>query len=226
MTEVPTMDEVLKEAPKNWGKWGPDDEVGGLNYLTPGARSSAAVRHIKSGKVFTLQVAMGDPEGDPVWPGRRGGREDDDLGRGHGIGDKAPAVPGWPALRRRLHHRASSRAPRSTTPSATSGTTARSGTATTPSTHDRRPGQGQRGCRSPSGASSGRGILLDIARFRGKESLDKAETFTHEDLVACRRSAGRRDREARHPGHPHGLHHDVLQGQARGVLRGLRASPA
>ena len=34
MTEIPTMDEVLKEAPKNWGKWGQDDEVGALNYLT------------------------------------------------------------------------------------------------------------------------------------------------------------------------------------------------
>ena len=30
----------------------------------------------------------------------------------------------------------------------------------------------------------GRGILLDMARFRGKEVLDVAETFTHEDLLA------------------------------------------
>ena len=36
----------------------------------------------------------------------------------------------------------------------------------------------------------GRGILLDIARFRGKENLDKAETFTHEDLVACAEAQG------------------------------------
>lgn len=33
MAEVPTMDEVLRDAPKNWGKWG-EDEVGALNYLT------------------------------------------------------------------------------------------------------------------------------------------------------------------------------------------------
>ena len=31
----------------------------------------------------------------------------------------------------------------------------------------------------------GRGILLDMARFRGQDNLDKAETFTHEDLAAC-----------------------------------------
>jgi kynurenine formamidase len=36
----------------------------------------------------------------------------------------------------------------------------------------------------------GRGILLDIARFRGKENLGKAETFTHQDLVACAEAQG------------------------------------
>jgi hypothetical protein len=33
-TAVPTMDELLKDAPSNWGKWGAEDEVGSLNYLT------------------------------------------------------------------------------------------------------------------------------------------------------------------------------------------------
>ena len=29
--------DVLRKAeePKNWGKWGPDDELGVLNYITP-----------------------------------------------------------------------------------------------------------------------------------------------------------------------------------------------
>ena len=36
----------------------------------------------------------------------------------------------------------------------------------------------------------GRGILIDIARWRGKEALDPAETFTHEDLVACAEDQG------------------------------------
>ena len=32
-----TRDDVLKKAEelKNWGKWGPDDELGVLNYVTP-----------------------------------------------------------------------------------------------------------------------------------------------------------------------------------------------
>ena len=34
MSDVPAMRELLGEdAPSNWGKWGPDDEVGALNYL-------------------------------------------------------------------------------------------------------------------------------------------------------------------------------------------------
>jgi hypothetical protein len=52
MTEVPTLDEVLKDAPKNWGKWGDQDEVGALNYLTA-EEVVRGVRHIKSGTVFT-----------------------------------------------------------------------------------------------------------------------------------------------------------------------------
>ena len=32
---------------------------------------------------------------------------------------------------------------------------------------------------------AGRGVLLDVARHRGKEWLDKGETFTHEDLMAA-----------------------------------------
>lgn len=36
----------------------------------------------------------------------------------------------------------------------------------------------------------GRGVLLDIARFRGKDALDRGETFTHEDMMACANKQG------------------------------------
>ena len=36
----------------------------------------------------------------------------------------------------------------------------------------------------------GRAVLLDMARFRGKDNLDPAETFTHEDLLACAAAQG------------------------------------
>jgi kynurenine formamidase len=36
----------------------------------------------------------------------------------------------------------------------------------------------------------GQGMLLDVARFRGKAVLSRAETFDHRDLMACARSQG------------------------------------
>ena len=36
----------------------------------------------------------------------------------------------------------------------------------------------------------GRGLLVDMARHRGKENLDAAETYTHDDLLACAEAQG------------------------------------
>ena len=65
----PDLTDLLANAPSNWGKWGADDEVGALNYLGP-EQVLAAVGLVSSGKVLTLQRLIGDPKGDPVWPGR------------------------------------------------------------------------------------------------------------------------------------------------------------
>jgi kynurenine formamidase len=37
---------------------------------------------------------------------------------------------------------------------------------------------------------AGRAVVLDIARLRGKESLERGETFTHEDLQAAAQAQG------------------------------------
>src|SRR4051812_46214991 len=66
---APSMGEVLKDAPKNWGKWGPDDELGSLNYLD-NDQVMRGIQQVRSGEVFTLQALMGHPHGDPVFPGR------------------------------------------------------------------------------------------------------------------------------------------------------------
>ena len=42
---------------RNWGKWGPDDEIGTLNYITP-ERVAAACRLATAGKVFSLGVPL------------------------------------------------------------------------------------------------------------------------------------------------------------------------
>ncbi len=69
MTTAPDLTELLAGSPSNWGKWGADDEVGSLNYLTA-EQVLAGVGLIKKGELFTLQRLIGDPNGDPVWPGR------------------------------------------------------------------------------------------------------------------------------------------------------------
>ena len=187
MTEIPTMDEVLKEAPKNWGKWGEEDEVGALNYLTT-EEVFRGVHHIKSGTVFTLQRLIGDPKGDPVWPGRTPAEKTMILDESSWDGDGAPQFPGG------LHYaddKISAFLQGSTQYDALGhvwyGGQLWNG-------YDARTTVGGLDKASVAPIAErgivGRGILLDIARFRGKENLDKAETFTHEDLAACAEAQG------------------------------------
>ena len=42
---------------RNWGRWGPDDEIGTLNYITPD-RIAAACRLVTAGKVFALGIPV------------------------------------------------------------------------------------------------------------------------------------------------------------------------
>ena len=42
---------------RNWGKWGPDDELGTLNYITPDTVAEAC-RLATTGKVFALGVPL------------------------------------------------------------------------------------------------------------------------------------------------------------------------
>ncbi len=47
-----TLGELLKDSPKNWGRWGDDDELGAVNFLTD-AEVLRGVQSVKSGKRFT-----------------------------------------------------------------------------------------------------------------------------------------------------------------------------
>ena len=51
------VDEAFK-ALSNWGRWGKDDEIGTLNHITP-ADVVAASKLIKRGKVFALGMPLG-----------------------------------------------------------------------------------------------------------------------------------------------------------------------
>jgi hypothetical protein len=52
------MSEIVREAAKryrNWGKWGPDDELGTLNYITPEVIRNSP-RMVKRGVTFSLAI--------------------------------------------------------------------------------------------------------------------------------------------------------------------------
>ena len=184
---VPTVGELLKNSPKNWGKWGPDDEVGSLNYLTPDVVKAAA-GSVRSGKVFTLQVKMANPAGDPVWPGRSGAVRINVMDEGHYLAGKGPQFAGgahyaddfmtcflqgstqYDALGHVWYDEQIWNGYDSKT---TIGGLSKASV-----------------CAIAEKGVVGRGILLDIARWRKKEVLDVAETFTHEDLIACAKAQG------------------------------------
>ena len=187
MADVPTVEELLDNSPKNWGRWGDSDEVGALNFLTA-EEVLRGVQHVKSGEVITLQRLIGDPNGDPVWPGRTSAVRTQILDESSWDGADAPAFPGG------LHYaddKIDAFLQGSTQYDALghvwfggkiwNGYDAR-GTVGGLDQASVEP-IAQRGV-------VGRGILLDMARFRGKDNLDKAETFTHEDLLACAEAQG------------------------------------
>ncbi len=184
---APALDDLLADSPTNWGKWGPDDEVGSLNYLGP-EQVLAAVRLVSSGKVFTLQRLIGDPKGDPVWPGRAPAERTQILDESTWDSPDAPQYPGG------LHYADDK------INAFLQGSTQYDGLGhvwyggklwngydarTTVGGMDKASVEpiAQRGV-------VGRAVLLDMARFRGKPTLDKGETFTHEDLLACAQAQG------------------------------------
>ena len=62
------IEALQKKSPNNWGKWGKEDQIGGLNYLD-GKQVLRGVAEIKTGERFTLQLPMTHGVG-PVFPGR------------------------------------------------------------------------------------------------------------------------------------------------------------
>ena len=187
MADVPELTEMLADAPTNWGKWGDDDEVGALNYLTS-EEVLRGIREVRDGRVFTLQRLIGHPEGDPVWPGRTGAEVTVVYDESTWDGDGAPAFPGG------LHYaddKINAFLQGSTQYDAL-GHLWYDGKIW--NGYDARTTVGglQKASVEPIAQRGvvGRGILLDMARFRGKNTLDKGETFTHEDLQDCARAQG------------------------------------
>ncbi len=185
--EVPSAEKLLENSPKNWGKWGPDDEVGSLNYLTS-AEVLRGIKAVRQGKTFTLQVQMGHPKGDPVWPGRTGAQRMNVMDKGMYSVGKGPVFPGGAEYADDMmimflqgstqydalgHVWCEDKLYNGYDAKSTIGGLAKASVLPL----------AERGI-------VGRGILIDMARHRNKDVLEAGETFTHEDVLAAAERQG------------------------------------
>jgi kynurenine formamidase len=178
---------LLDGSPNKWGHWGPDDEIGALNYLTAD-EVRAGLATVREGRVFTLGAPFGAPVGDPVFPGRWPPRH-------FVVADKAGFRAGhWQPLPGGMEF-----ADDYVTGFAQG------------STHCDALGHMWYGDKLWNGYCAdctnggmkkagiepisehgivGRCVLLDLARHRGRDSLRRAETFDHRDLLDCAAAQG------------------------------------
>lgn len=186
-TPVPSLSELFgANPPNNWGKWGSDDEIGTLNYLGT-AEVLDGVKEVHTGETHTLQIQMGwdDDRGDPVWPGR-------------------PQIKRWNVRDAEVWAKGETGLdpyPGGLTDADDVATIALQGStqydALGHTWYDGKIWNGN-DAQTTAGDLSvasilpiaehgivGRGVLIDMARYRGKDVLDKGETFTHEDVLAA-----------------------------------------
>ena len=185
--KVPSAGELLRDQPKNWGRWGAEDEVGSLNYLTR-EEVLRGIQSVRQGKTFTLQIQMGHPNGDPVWPGRNPSQRMNVMDEGHFMCGKGPLFPGG------LHYADD-----------VMFLYLQGSTQYDALGHVWYDGKLYNGydAKTTAGGMSkasvlpiaergvvGRGVLIDMARHRGKATLDAGETFDHNDLLAAAEKQG------------------------------------
>ncbi|AOL17348.1 metal-dependent hydrolase [Sulfolobus sp. A20] len=181
------FEEEVKKAPKNWGRWGRDDEIGTLNYITSEYLLDS-LKVIRKGKVFTLGLWINRREGDPLWIGRKptihlmvrdessymvgkskprpgGGKSADDIIIMHLQASTQVDALGHYWKDNTLYNGYDSKL--------TIGGLVK----------DDVSKLAEKGI-------VGRGVLLDVARYKGKSSLDKGEMISFQDLLETAKSEG------------------------------------
>jgi kynurenine formamidase len=184
---APHVRDLLAKAPKNWGRWGDDDEIGALNLLTP-AEVLRAARSVRSGKTFTLGLPIAHPSGDPIWPGRRTAQRVNLLDQGVYLAGAGPSHAGG-------HRDAEDMIIMNTQGSTQYDALGHvwyddllwNGFAATETVGGSRKASvyalAEKGI-------VGHAVLIDIARHRGKDVLERGETFTHRDLLEAAAAQG------------------------------------
>jgi kynurenine formamidase len=179
------FDDIIHKC-RNWGQWGPEDELGSANYVTEETVRTAAGL-VRRGKVFSLSLPMDRTGPQPanatrVNPQHVMFRHGGDL---LAVGDKAPqglfttddavymplqASTQWDAY---PHVFFDGRTYNDQGPATVTGRGAAVGSIT--NFKDR---------------AIGRGVLLDIARFFGRPFLEPREAIQDTDLEGCAQVQG------------------------------------
>ena len=185
-----TIAELLGSTPlSNWGKWGPDDEVGSLNYLTP-TEVLRGVASVVSGEIFTLQTPIGIPAeaGEPVWPDRsRAIRTQvvDESSFTSGAKDTPPSAHHWADDKIEMFLQGS-------TQYDALGHVWYDDQIWNGYSADTTVGGLSKASVLPIGERGvvGRGVLIDMARHGGKSVLDRGEAFDHGDVLEAATAQG------------------------------------
>jgi kynurenine formamidase len=183
-----TKEEVLRTAEelKNWGKWGPEDQIGTLNYITPEDIVNAC-RLVRRGKVFSMGIPLDENGPQRGLFGRRfnpihtmlATGTDAVAGRQEEVGIRyaddvlcmpVQAATHWDSLGHiflgeKMYN----------------GYDARLVDAW---------GCRKNGIEHARAKMMGRGVLLDIARYRGVDSLDDGDAIYNDELDACAAAQG------------------------------------
>ncbi|WP_242128737.1 cyclase family protein [Sphingobium sp. Sx8-8] len=178
---------LLANAPRNWGRWGENDEVGALNFLT-GSEVLRGVRAVRQGKIFTCGEVIGNPDGDPLWPGRVPARREMTVDKDSYVRGDLPSLPGGAEFaddRIEMFLQGSTQFDalghvwyedtlwNGYPASETSGGLKKASILPI----------AQRGV-------VGRGVLLDMAAYKGKPFLEKGDLLHLDDLLACAEGQG------------------------------------
>ncbi len=182
---------VYAEKAKNWGKWGANDELGTVNYITPQDIVQAA-QLVKRGKVFSLAIPFGmegpqfgdkgrtNPVRTMIATGTDAicGRQDairiryaDDM-----VTMPTQSATHWDALGHIFFEERNEKGDRKVY--MWNGYSAENVNCN---------GCEKCGIQNYKDKMIGRGILLDMARYKGVETMEPGEGITGEDLDNCAR---------------------------------------
>jgi len=181
------MAELFKDLPKNWGRWGDDDEIGCLNFLTSEEVLRGA-RAIKQGKVFMLGVPVARPQGDPTHPARSQPIHTLTHDEGSYISGRDKPMPGG----LKYSDDVITMFPQSTTQYDALGH-AWYGDKLYNGYDSKSTLGGLQKCSIQPIAEHGvigRGILIDAARYKGKKHLERREGVTLDDLLGAAKKQG------------------------------------